>query len=132
MDTAIIEPEPELRLRLIPAADDSPLSSQEYQRELADFAKSLRAQGIRSSARAFSFDAEGAVGGLSGEFTLIVTAIAPIVTGVAGAAGAWLHAKYGRKMRVKFRDVEIEAPTLDELQKALHLVEESLRRTEPR
>jgi hypothetical protein len=36
-----IEPDPELRLVLVPASDDPPLSSPEVQKELQDFAQAL-------------------------------------------------------------------------------------------
>ena len=104
------------------------MSSREYQKELADFAQSLRAQGIQSAARAFALDACGAVGGLSGEFTLIATTI---IKGAAAVAVAWFHARGGRKVRVKYGDMEVEATTLDELKTALHLVEERVRDTTP-
>jgi hypothetical protein len=132
MDAAIIEPNPKIRLRLIPAPDDLPLSSREYQKELADFAKSLREQGIQFSDRAFAFDALDAAGGQSGEFTLVVTTIASFITGAAAVTGAWLHAKGGRKVHVKYGDVEADAPTVKELEKALRLVEESLKRIRQR
>jgi integrase len=43
METERTEPKPELRLILIPAPNDPTLYSQEYQKELRDFAASLKA-----------------------------------------------------------------------------------------
>src|ERR1017187_3756179 len=108
-----IEPEPELRLILVPAPDDPPPSSVEYRRELADFAAALRAQGIEVPLRGRAFDAAGGGGGLPEEFLLIVPLLAPalasFITGAARVTAAWLHAKNGRNARLKVSLTEIEA-----------------------
>jgi len=127
MASQIIEPEPDLRLILVPAADDAPLSSREYQQALSDFVAALRALNVEVVSRAYAFDALEGGGGLSGQFTVIAATLAPVITGAAGFAGAWFQAKYGRKIRVKFGDIEIEAPTLEELKEALRLIEQKLR-----
>jgi hypothetical protein len=107
-----LESKPTLRLRLIGAPDDPPLVNRDYQTELADFDKSLRAAGIESSSQAFAFDAVDGRGGLSGEFALMATAVAPCVACGAGLLGAWLHARYGRKVRLKIGEIEAEAQTV--------------------
>lgn len=132
MKADLIEPEPELRLRLIAAPDDPALSSPEYQKELRDFYQALESEGVEASPIRYAHDAVGGGGGLTREFTLIVTTLAPIVAAAAAVAGAWLHAKYGRKLRVKFGDIEGEAPRLEELEKAVRLVEECQQRNRPR
>jgi len=128
----VIDSQPVLRLRLVAAPDDLPLSNPEYQTELRDFYKQLKSQGMEVSARYYVHDALRGGGGLSGEFTLIITTLAPVITGGAAIAGAWLHARYGRKLHIKFDDVEVEAPTMKDLKEALQLVEESKQRNKPK
>lgn len=115
---AFVEPPPELRLILVPAPDDLPSSSVEYQKELAGFSRALRAQGIETSLSCRAFDAVGGGGGLTGEFALIVTSAASFITGAATVAAAWLHARNDRKVRLKVSSSELdaEAQTLEGLE----------------
>jgi hypothetical protein len=129
---AELESKPTLHLRLIRAPDDLPLVNREYQKELADFAKSLRAAGIESSSGAFAFDTVDGGGGLSGEFILMATAIAPFVTCGAGVLGAWLHARYGRKVRLKIGEIEAEAQTVAEVERLLKHAEEFQQHNKPK
>jgi hypothetical protein len=46
------------------------------------------------------------------------------VARLSGPITAWLAAKLGRKVRIKFGDVEVEARNVDELRKLLDLVDE--------
>ncbi len=109
-------------MRLIPALDDPPLSNPEYQKLLGNVYDTLRSQGVQVSARYYVHDAADGGGGLAGEFIIVFTNVSTII---AGVAGAWIQAKYGRKLRVKFGDIEVEAPTLEQLEKALQLIEKS-------
>jgi hypothetical protein len=43
---------------------------------------------------------------------------------IAAAAGAWLHARYGRKVRLKVGDIEAEAQTEKQVQRLLEQAEE--------
>lgn len=45
-------------------------------------------------------------------------------TTVSGPRTAWLAAKLGRKVRIKFGELEAEAQNVDELRKLLDLVDE--------
>jgi len=114
---AELETEPTIRLRLIRATDDPPLINREYQKELADFSKALRAAGIQSSSQSFAFDGAGGGGGLSGEFILKVVTIVgpPLITGLAG----WLTGRSGRKFRVKVGEIEVEGSTTKEAEDAV-------------
>jgi hypothetical protein len=47
------------------------------------------------------------------------------------AVGAWLHAKYGRKVRLKIGDIEAEAQTMQEVETLLNKAQEIQRRNQP-
>jgi hypothetical protein len=114
---AELETEPTLGVRLVRAPDDPPLVSREYQEALGEFRKSLQAVGIQSSARSFAFDGVAGGGGLSGDFVLkLAGEIGPAL--IAGIF-AWLHGRYGRKVRLKVGDIEAEAQTTEEVEKLL-------------
>jgi hypothetical protein len=56
-----------------------------------------------------------------GEFTVT---LAPVLRPVFGAVlGTWLQARYGRKVRVKFDDIEIEAHALEQVESLLARLE---------
>ncbi len=112
-----IKKEPEIALTLIPAPDDEPQST-EYQTEIQAFAQSLRANSVvfnsirhmRESAWASSFNL--------GEFGIVAKTIGPLLTGLIGA---WLHARYGRKVKLKFEDIEVEATTIEDVERLIEL-----------
>jgi hypothetical protein len=129
MRTEFIEPKPGFRLILVRAPGDPPLPSLEYQKELSDFARSLRAQGIDVSARTFASDAVGGGGGLSGQFILDAAGKIgpPLIAGIAG----WLHGRAGRTVRLKVGDIDATAPTVREVKELLDRAEESRQRNQP-
>ncbi len=51
---------------------------------------------------------------------------------LATALGAWLHARYGRKVRIKVGEIEAEAQTPEELEKLLEKAQEIRERNEPK
>ena len=66
----------------------------------------------------------GAAPGPLAEVGEFITTLAPILDPVFGAElGAWLQAQYGRKVRVKFDDVEIEAQTPEQVETLLARLE---------
>lgn len=65
-----------------------------------------------------------------GEFFIKV---GPTVWPILGTAiGAWLHARYGRKVRLKVGDVEAEAETVGEVEKHLAKAQEIHQRNQPK
>jgi hypothetical protein len=127
------DPKPEVRLIFKPAPGDLPLSSPEFQKELREFYRAVRPEGVTVAARSYAHEAVGGGGGLTREFTILVTSIAPVLKASAVVVvGAWLHAKYGRKLRAKFGDNEAEASTLEELEKIVRLLEEIQQRNKPK
>ena len=54
------------------------------------------------------------------EFILAIKDLGPpAIAALAAAGGAWVQARYGRKMRLKIGDVEAEGRTLKEIQSLL-------------
>jgi hypothetical protein len=127
-----IEATPTSRLVLVPSPDDEPVFSAEYQKILSDFYGALKLEGVEASARMRAFDAAGAVSGLTGEFILTITALASVVTPIATLTGAWLHARLGRKVRLKIGDVEAEAQTVEDVKRLLDQAEQLKRRNSPK
>lgn len=99
------------------------------QREIAEFENSLAVQGIKVSSRIeFGKAADGYSIAL-GEFGIKLAATMGPVLGTV--LGAWLHARYGRKARVKIGDIEAEAQTVEEVKQLLNRVEEFQRHRRP-
>ena len=100
-------------LELIAANTDPPLRSSEYQAELMNIASALRATNAKVSFRMFMQEAIDAPSFLLGGFTIenvksVALVLGPIV-------GAWLQARYGRKVRLKIGDIEQKRVTLPKL-----------------
>ena len=53
-----------------------------------------------------------------------------VITPLATALGVWLHAHYGRKVRLKVGDIEAEAQTREEVEKLLVRAEEIQQRNQ--
>ncbi len=124
MSTKIIEPKPELRLILVRGKDDPPLSAESYQKELADFATSLAAQGIGFTSTHFAFDAADGGGGLTGEFVVAVAAVGFLAKKLDGPLRVFLKGHFARKARVEFREdgtlKSVEAQNADEAEKLIN------------
>jgi len=123
----------QLELKLIPAANDLPLHSAKYQRQRREFAESLESSGLKISVTIELIEAAG--GGTPttylGDF--VIQLIHSPGLGLVGAAlGAWLHARYGRKVRLRIGEIEAEAQTVAEVEKLLKRVEEFQQRNEPK
>lgn len=106
-----------MRLWLVPAADDPSAYDREYQRGLAEFYASLQARAIKVSPRMFFRDAVG--GGVSfvGDFVIPLAQVIGPTLGVVLVA--WLQGRSGRKVRLKFGDVDAEGGTLEEVEALL-------------
>lgn len=103
MESQTIQPNPELWLILVPAPDDPPLASPEFQKELSEF-RQLLAQSIEIESRSFAFDAAHGGGGLSGEFIIACTALGLLAKQLAGPLTAYLKGRSKRKVHVEFRE----------------------------
>jgi hypothetical protein len=111
----------ELSIVLIPSPDDPPKHSKEYQTELSTFAQEMRAHGIDFSTRAVLMESASGGGFSLGEFFAVLKTVSPAL---AVTVGAWLQKKYGRKVKLKYKDVEIEATTVEDVERLIKLIEE--------
>ena len=107
-----------MELILVRAKDDAPPFSAEYQAELRQFSSQARA----SSQRAFAMDSVVGVGGPLGEF--IFNHGEALITALSSVGVAWLTARAGRKLRLKFDGIEIEANNAQEVTDMLQQVRE--------
>jgi hypothetical protein len=122
-----------LDLTLLPAPDDPALDTQEYQKELSDFHSLLWKKGLQGyplrtgSGRGSEVVSSGAY---LGQFLVIA---APTIGPLLGTVvGAWLHARYGRKVRLKIGDIEAEAQSEEQVEKLLQQAEEFRQRNQPK
>jgi hypothetical protein len=119
-----------LQISLIGAADDPDTFSSEYQAGLHGFIDQVRAGDGKIESFGMALDAVDAQGGTIGEF-LIELARTGVPAALAAAIGAWLHARYGRRVKVRFgkdRVEEISAGTPDEIGEVLRHVAKFLDR----
>ncbi len=113
MESEIIEPEPELRLILIPSPDDAPLSSNEYQKVLRDFSEALKSQGLGVSSRWHTNDAVGAGGGFVGEFVLAAAVLGTSIQQIRKLIETVLDACHGRKVKLQLGNLKLEGGARD-------------------
>ena len=127
---------PEIILTLIPAPHDPPLKTPEYQAELRQFKESLNNHGLEVS---FTFEVReslrpDALGFILptylGDFAVKLAGQIgpPLIAGVAG----YFHGRSGRKVRLKVGDIEVEAPTMKEVERLLDRIEEIQQRNQPK
>ena len=110
-----------LQISLIRASDDPETFSTDYQAELHGFVEQGRADGLEIQTFGMAMDAVDAVGGIIGEF-LVPLAQAVGTVGVGGVIVAWLNGRSGRRVELKFGDIEVKAQTPAEIEEVLKLV----------
>lgn len=110
-----------IEIRLQRAPDDAGVADPKFQAELRHFSGALRVAGIDYSQRGIAFDSADALGYPLPEF---LVAFSPAMAALAAICGAWLQARYGRKIRIKIGDVEAEARTFEEIEQLLKRAQE--------
>ena len=127
-------PVPELTITLLPALDDGPLRSKDYQRELRHFEESLVAQGLEVGV-SIEIRESGVPNTLAvvippylGDFTIKL--VATVGPALGTLIGAWLHARYGRKVRLKIGDIEAEAQNVEQVEKLLRQADQFQQRSQ--
>jgi hypothetical protein len=118
-----IEGQAEAKIRLVQSTDDPPLFSSEAQTELRGVRDAFRAESIDASASFMVMDSPDAGGGYIGEFIIPLAQIG--APAVAGIVVAWLHSKFGRKVRVEFYAdgaiKRVEAQTPEQISSVIEL-----------
>jgi hypothetical protein len=110
----------DFELTLVRSSDDAPPFGAEYQAELSKFAKEAQA----SSQRAFAMDSVLGGGGPIGEFAYHAAAAVALINALKTICVSWLKASAGRKLRLKYGKVRIEATSIEEIEAMVKLVEE--------
>jgi hypothetical protein len=116
---------PNLTLTMVRSSGDLPLRTKIFQLELRDFLQALEASGFKVGTTIDVIEAEA---GLElptflGQFA-IKLAKNPLVGGAASAVVGFLDARYGRKVRLKVGDIEVEAQTETQVRNLLKKAEE--------
>lgn len=98
---------------------DNDIFSPEYQNELNEFSKGAHA----SSQRSFAMDCAAGSGGLIGEF--VFNNAEALIAALAYVARTWITAKNGRRVRIKTKEIEIEASSTKEINEILDKIKKS-------
>lgn len=114
-------------LILVPSPQDPKPFSAEYQSELRLFAKEAGA----TSQRVFTMDSIHGGGGPLGEF-IYGAATAALINALKTICVTWIKATNGRKLKLKYGDVSIEATTIAEIEAMVKLVEQYGNRRKPK
>lgn len=126
----------EIRVWLMRGPDDPPLRSQEYQQQLRAFLESAESQDLKVSFGIELIEAAADPTGASptiysGLFTLAGTA-GSLGTFALGAFVTWLKGHNGRKVKLKVGNIQMEARTVDEIEKLLKLAMKGRPKTKPK
>ena len=96
----------EVSIELVAAEDDAPPASEEFQAGLSGFGAALKDNGVTFGQMAIAMDSVDAHGYPLGEFIAALKTLGgPAIGAVAVAAGAWVQAHYGRKVRLKIGEL---------------------------
>lgn len=115
-DAARRKREGEVVLCLEAASDEAKPDDEQFQKELSEFSAALRAAGVNFSQRVIAFDSADGGGYPLAEYVILIQAAA---VPVAGLCGAWIQARYGRKVRLQIGDIEAEGRNVAEVNELL-------------
>jgi hypothetical protein len=107
-----------LDIELESAPDDKPVNDPEFQAELNTFSGALHQGDVQFTQTAVAFDSVDAHGYPLAEFAIQILNSSALKV-VGAAITAWLHGRYGRKVRLQFSDVKVEGRTPEEVDQAL-------------
>lgn len=113
----------EFAIELDPARGEQDGADEAFQKALRQFGAALHEAGVRYSQLAIVFDSADAHGYPLPEFILAIKSLATpaVLTALAGATGAWVQAKLGRKVRLKIAEIEAEGRSIAEVEKLLEV-----------
>jgi hypothetical protein len=120
--------EDHVRLVLLRAVSDEDVSSPSFQKEIADFASSLGAGGVTSSANWITQDSVGGWCGYTGVISAVAVTTAAVVRALSPALVAYLKGRAGRKVQIEFRGakLKIDGVSPEEIDRALKLFEQQI------
>lgn len=125
-----------IELTLLPARRDPPVGSSAYQAELGRFEQSLihNIDAVEVSSAivpAWLVPASWILPTMNLQGDFIIKLLACFGPALGTVIGAWLHARYGRKVRLKIGEIEAEAQTVEEVERLLGHAEEISLRLQP-
>ena len=82
----------------------------------------MHAEGIKFGSSDYLVEDTSGVGFALGEFVVVAKALS--TPALAGLVGAWLCGKYGRKVKLKYKDLRVEATTVEEVERLVKLIRE--------
>jgi len=104
-------------ISFVPGPEDRALGGDDYQHELGDLLAVLRSEKVLITTRMQFRDAVGADAIGLGQFSIeALKVLGPLAS---AAFGAWLHKRYGRKVRIKIGEIEAEAQSVAEIEQLL-------------
>jgi hypothetical protein len=113
-----------VRIVLRRAPDDPAVNSPEFQAELSKFEESLRSNKVRCQR-------PRSVTGVSSLRELVITIGPHVVTVLSALGAAWIGARFGRSIRIKAGNNEVEARTKEEIEFALKKLRETEQNNQP-
>lgn len=110
-----------IRFYLLNALDEPPIFSAEGQSAFKNVVSALRDSCIDADAPFMTMDSVESISGYTGEIVTLFQAVSPVLTGLLGA---WLQSRAGRRLRLKFEGIEVEANNAQEITDMLQQVRE--------
>jgi hypothetical protein len=99
----------DLELTLLPAPDDGEWHNPEFQSVIERFRVDLRSQNIHAAAQGVHVASDD----LTGNFIIGLAHLA--VAGLTAVVVAWVHARAGRKIKLKIGEFQVEAHTEEQV-----------------
>ncbi len=123
--------EGKFQFHLVPPAEEAAGADKDFQAALTSFAREVREAGVPMAQAAIVFDSIDSHGFPLPDFTIAIKVLGPpAIAAIAAAAGAWVQARYGRKVRLKIGDTEVEGRSAAEIVQLLEIAA-TYRRDDP-
>ena len=103
---------------ILVGSDEDELYSEEYQKELSEFARQANITSQRRTTH------DGFSGGSWGLGEFIINHADALIGALGGVAASWIGRRSGRKLRLKVGDTELEANTQKDLEKLVEYAKE--------
>ena len=114
-----------LQITLLPAPNDLPEMSDEYQAQLRRFDETLQGEGFAPSSIVLVMEAAGS--GVAPYLGIFSVAISGSLSALSIALGAWLKGKYGRVVELEIDGAKARAATIIEDVRALMEIAQEFR-----